>query len=182
MDHGESSYRRYLAGDKEAFDAIMKEYFDPLLFFVYRYVRSYESAEDIVIDVMAEFVAHPRRYHFGVSLKTYLFMLAKSRALNAWKRQKRHFSLPLEEALPLADTAPLPEEAVITDERKRMLHRALSTLPQEMATAVHLVYFEEMSYEEAARVLNRSKKQIDNLLYRAKGLLRKILQEEGITK
>ena len=34
------------------------------------------------------------------------------------------------------------------------------------------------SYEDAARVLGKNKKQIDNLIYRAKTVLKKILTEE----
>ena len=47
-----------------------------------------------------------------------------------------------------------------------------------MQAAVHLVYFEELSYEDAAKVLGKSKKQIDNLLYRAKTALRNALGKE----
>ena len=46
-----------------------------------------------------------------------------------------------------------------------------------MRTAVHLVSFEGLSYEEAAVVMKKSKKQVDNLLYRAKGLLRLQLED-----
>ena len=47
-----------------------------------------------------------------------------------------------------------------------------------MRAAVHLVYLEEMSYAQAARVMQKSQKQIDNLLYRAKKGLRRILGED----
>ena len=40
-------------------------------------------------------------------------------------------------------------------------------------------FFEELSYEETAKVLRKNKKQIDNLVYRAKGALKKILTKEG---
>ena len=48
-----------------------------------------------------------------------------------------------------------------------------------MRIAVHLVYFEELSYEEAAKIMNKNAKQIDNLLYRAKNTLRATLGEKG---
>ncbi|MBR2220459.1 MAG: hypothetical protein IJ974_05730, partial [Phascolarctobacterium sp.] len=38
-----------------------------------------------------------------------------------------------------------------------------------------LIYFEEMTYEEAAKVMKKNRKQVDNLLYRAKKELRIIL-------
>lgn len=49
-----------------------------------------------------------------------------------------------------------------------------------MAAAVRLVYFEEMTYTEAARVMGKKSKQVDNLLYRAKRELKSILGEEGM--
>ena len=42
------------------------------------------------------------------------------------------------------------------------------------------MYFEDLSYEEIARVMKRTKKQVDNLLYRGKQRLRAILEEGGI--
>ena len=48
-----------------------------------------------------------------------------------------------------------------------------------MRTVVYLIYFENMSYDEAARVMKKSKKQVDNLLYRAKNQLRTILTDNG---
>lgn len=49
-----------------------------------------------------------------------------------------------------------------------------------MKIAVHLVYFEGLSYEETGKVMKKSRKQIDNLLYRAKGKLKIALSEKGV--
>ena len=48
-----------------------------------------------------------------------------------------------------------------------------------MMEAVYLVYFENLTYEQAARVLKKNKKQVDNLIYRAKNKLYEILGNEG---
>ena len=71
------------------------------------------------------------------------------------------------------------EELLLTDERKRAVHTALNALPEDQRTAVHLVYFEEMSYKEAATVMKKSAKQVDNLLVRAKKALRDLLGKDG---
>lgn len=103
MDHGASSYRRYLDGDESAFDEIVKELFDPLVFFIDQYVRDVYAAEDIAIDVFADVVAHPKRYNFKVTLKTYLFMLGKSRALNYIKHRRSLRESAIDDAYPLPD-------------------------------------------------------------------------------
>ncbi|MBQ6823947.1 MAG: RNA polymerase sigma factor [Clostridia bacterium] len=164
------NYRRYLSGDESAFDEIIRSYRHSLTFFLMRYTGDAETAEELAIDAFAELVLHPKRYNFKVSLKTYLFMLGRSRAIDRLRRQKR--LLPLEEELPY-------EEEFLKNEQKRALHAALATLPSEMQAAVHLVYFEELTYKDAARVLKKTPKQVDNLLFRAKKLLRKELEDEN---
>ena len=179
MDNGASSYRRFLDGDEDAFDEIMRELFYGLVFFIDGYVHDVHTAEDIAIDVFSELVVHRHRYNFKVSLKTYLYMLGRSRALDALRRRKSRDDTLLEDALSIPDLGQSPEDAVLTDERKRAVHSALAGLDEDMRRAVHLVYFEEMSYEDAARVMRKKKKQIDNLLYRAKRELRIILGKDG---
>lgn len=178
MDHGASSYRRYLCGDEEAFADIVKEYFDHLVFFIQRYVKDLAAAEDIAMDVFAWLIVHKNRYNFSVSLKTYLFMLGRSRALDYIKRQGKLQTAEISEADEIAAPGPSPEEMLLEDERKQTIHKALAGLSEEMRVVVHLRYFEDLSAEEVAKVLKKNRKQVYNLLYRAKNTLRTVLKEE----
>ena len=177
MDNGASSYRRYLNGDEEAFRQIVKEYFDNLVFFIDRYVHDYAAAEDIAIDAFTELIVHKYRYNFKVSLKTYLFMMGRSRALDYIKHRGKLQMVELTEAEP--EEGPSLEEIILADQRKRAVHKAMAQLSDELRMAVHLVYFEQLSCDEAAKVMKKNRKQVYNLLYRAKNALRTILGEEG---
>ena len=179
MDNGASSYRRFLDGDESAFDEIMKELFDNLVFFIDRYVHDIHAAEDIAIDAFSDLVVHRHRYNFKVTLKTYLFMLGRSRALNYIKHRKVIDFVEFEEADQAASEQKTLEEIVLADERKRVVNNALKALPDDMRVVIHLIYFEEMSYDEAAKVMKKNRKQVDNLLYRAKKELRIILGKDG---
>ena len=179
MDNGESSYRRYLGGDEDAFGEIVRAYFDNLVFFVNRYVRDMAAAEDIALDVFARLAVEKHRYDFRVSLKTYLFMLGRSRAVDHLRRRKRLPLAELTEAEQLPSEEPGLEELLLADERRRAVSGALEQLGEEMRLAVHLVYFEELSAEDAGKILKKNRKQVYNLLYRAKCALRAILGEEG---
>ena len=179
MDNGASSYRRFLEGDGSALDEIMIEYFDSLIFFINRYVHDLHASEDIAIDVFSDIIVNRYKYNFKVSLKTYLFMLGRSRALNYIKRRKIIDFVPLNEADKRTSEENDLEEIVLADEKKRIINNAISRLPDDMRVAVHLVYFEDLSYDEAARVMKKNRKQVDNLLYRAKKELRTILGRDG---
>ena len=167
MDNGASSYRRFLNGDENAFDEIMKELFDNLVFFIDRYVHDIHAAEDIAIDTFSDLVVNKHRYNFKVTLKTYLFMLGRSRALNYIKHRKVIDFVELTEAVNTAEQESL-EEIILSDERKRIVNNALELLTDDMRVVVHLIYFEDLSYDEAAKVMKKNRKQVDNLLYRAK--------------
>lgn len=179
MDNGASSYRRYLNGDEEAFHEIVKEYFDSLVFFIERYVNDYAAAEDIVLDAFTQLVVNKHRYNFSVSLKTYLFMIGRSRALDYMKHRGKLRFVELSEAADAQAEDATLEELVLADERKRMVNAALAQLSEEMRLVIHLTYFEQLSADDTAKILKKNRKQVYNLLYRAKNTLRTILGEEG---
>lgn len=172
-------YRRFLEGDEAAASRIMEEVFFGLVYFIDGYVHDVHSAEDIAMDVMAELFSRCRKYDSRSSLKTYIYMLGRSRALDHLKRRKKVEFAPIEAAAGVSDERAQLEEKVLATERERAVREAVLKLPEEMREAVHLIYFEELSYEEAARVMRKSRKQVDNLLYRAKKELRAILGEGG---
>lgn len=179
MDNGARSYRRFLDGDESAFDDIMKELFHGLVFFADRYVHDVHAAEDIAIDAFSDLIVHRHRYNFKVTLKTYLYMIGRSRALDYLKHRKVIEYTELSDATDMATEEKTLEEKVLSGERKRTINAAIARLPEDMRVAVHLVYFEEMTYEEAAKVMKKNRKQVDNLLYRAKKELHILLGEDG---
>lgn len=178
MDRGAAYYRRYLDGDESAFDGIMDELFFGLVFFIDRYVRDVHAAEEIAMDAMTELFVHPDRYNFKTALKTYLYMIGKHLAFRYLKKKRKRQETDLPDPSLLEGDDDLAAQ-VLSIERSRILSAAISKLPRDLSAVIHLIYFEEMSYVEAGTVMGKNKKQIDNLLYRAKKALREILGEEG---
>ncbi len=178
MDNGASSYRRFLAGDENAFVEIVDEYRESLIFFLYRYVGDLHAAEDLAEDVFVEVLLHPKRFRFQCALKTWLFTIGRNKAVDFLRKTSRLHLVSLDEAERLAEVSDL-EDAVLDSEEKRALNMALGELSEDYRMALHLVYFEELSHEEAAQVMKKSRKQVENLVHRGKQSLRKILEREG---
>ena len=178
MEIGEELYNRFRDGDDTAFDRILKLYYDGLLFFVTRYVRDVSTAEDVVIDTFLELLMHRSRYNFKTSLKTYLYTIARNKSLNVLKRKSRTDVALDSVGDNIADLHTI-DSHMIDSERKRVISEALAELPEEMRSCIILVYFEDMTYEETAKIMKKSRKQIDNLLYRAKASLKNISGEAG---
>ncbi len=178
MDNGESSYRRFLNGDERAFSEIIGMHKDNLIFFINRYVRNIAVAEELAEDVFAELLIHKRRYNFKTSLKTYIFTIGRNKAVSYVRKCVRHPECAYEYIESESDRRSLEDE-FIQRERERELHEALNQLNEDYRTVLHLIYFEEMSYAQAAKVMKKNTKQIENLVYRARNSLKKELEKEA---
>ena len=180
MDQGAVCYKRFLEGQESAFDEIMDLLFHRLVFFIDRYVQDPYEAEDLAIETMTELVVHPKKYRFTVSLKTYLFLLGKSKALDHLRKKSRRRTDPVASLKDSAEQGTSLEDQLQLQEQQRLVHEALAKIPQEMSAVLHLIYFEDLTYEEAAKVMKKTSKQVDNLVYRGKKELRQILGKEAI--
>ena len=178
MDNGASSYRRYLEGDQSAFDEIIMAYRESLTLFINGYVRNISTAEDIAMEVFAELIFHKRRYNFKSSLKTYVFSVARNKSIDHLRRNKKYSDFEANEKY-FSELQDLTEN-VIKKEEQRAVHKALDDLKEDYRTVLYLIFFEDLSYDEIAKVMKKNKKQIDNLAYRAKISLRDRLEKEGI--
>ena len=85
---------------------------------------------------------------------------------------------PMETAETHADLLSL-EQKILDNEEKRQLAEAMDLLKAEYRVALHLVYFEGLSYEETGRIMKKGRKQVENYVYRGKRALREILEERG---
>ncbi len=175
MEQGIVYYSRFLQGEKQAFEEIVALYSDALTRFSYGFLKDVHAAEDVMMDVFASLIVKKRRFKQESAFKTYLFKAARNKCINYLRANKRH--VPLDEAETVL-TEPTFEGMVADKERKARLFAAMQKLPLQYRDALCLVYLEEFSIEQARQVLGKSKKQIYNLLSRAKTSLGKILSEE----
>ena len=177
MDNGESSYRRFLDGDTGAFDELIAAYREPLIRFINGFLHNLAESEDVAEDAFVELIVHPKRYSFRSSFKTYLFTVARNKAIDRVRKEQKLFYAPIEEMDAACDTD--IDDYVSKKESRELLSKAMEKINPEYAAVLRLVYFEDMTGEEAAKVLGKNKKQTANLLYRAKISLRNAMEEEG---
>ncbi len=178
MDNGESSYRRFLDGDPSGFDELVVMYREPLILFINGFLHNLAESEDVAAEAFMELIVHPKRYSFRSSLKTYLFSVAKNKAVDRVRREMRFSSHIMPEDFEKEDSARV-EEHIFRKENANMLSRAMEKIHSEYAAVLRLVYLEDMTCEEAGKVLGKNKRQMANLLYRAKNSLRRAMEEEG---
>lgn len=180
MISDETAYRRYLDGEQKAADLLVERYGDAMTLYINGYIKDIHEAEDLMIEAFSQLFAKERPIEGEGSFKAYLYKIARHLALRH-KQKHRLVFLCLDELdfEPRSDS--LAETAMLRSERDRQLYDALEKLKAEYREALYLVYFEDMSYRNAATVMNKSESQITKLVYRGKQSLKVILEQEGFT-
>lgn len=180
MGNGESSYRRFLNGDDEGLTLIIKDYKDGLILYLNSYVNNIYIAEDLMQETFFKIAVKKPKFKGKSSFKTWLYTIGRNLAIDYLRHNSKAsaFSIDIMENY-IEDEANL-EKTYIKNERKIIIHKALTTLKSEYRQVLWLIYFECFSNEEAAQVMNKSKRQIENLLFRAKQSLKSTLDKEEL--
>lgn len=179
MDDGTNSYRRFLQGNPNGLEEIVQLYNHSLIFFINGMVSNISAAEDLAAETFLELIIHKNRFRENASFKTWLFQIAHNNAIDYLRKQARHTQRPITDAEKELPDKVILEDAILLDERKKQLYHAMDNIHTEYREVLHLLYFENMSYDEAAAVLKKNNKQIKNLAYRAKQALKCALEKEG---
>ena len=175
----EEAYAAYCAGDQSAFDQIMHEFRQGLIFFLRSYVKSYETAEDLAEDTFVELIVHQGRFRGQSSLKTFIYSVARHKAIDYIRREQRRPTVSLDEISHWEGDEESPEAQYLAQERSQVIAGAIATLPKEYQEVLRLLYLERLSYDDIARIMRKNNKQIDNLAYRARNTLRAALGKEA---
>ena len=174
-------YRRYLHKESEEdLRELMERYGDSLTLYLNGYIHDLHDSEDLMIEAFARMV-RARPNLTGGSFRAYLFKTGRNLATRFSAGRLRRQTFDLEELENEPESGEFLESVVTTREKHRVLHLCVGKLEPELREALWLVYFEGMSYEESARIMNRKPKQLDYLLQKGKRLLREELEKEGVT-
>jgi len=179
--------RRMAAGDESALGTLYDRY-SPLLHSVARrIVGDPDDAEEVLEETFWQAWRQAGRYEESRGgLSTWLVMIARSRAVDRVRarrrvREERWDELPE----PAADTAGddvSPLDSAQMDEVRRMVGRAVATLPPEQRQTVELAYFRGLSQSEIAEATGQP---LGTVKTRARLALQKlrealvVLQEEA---
>ena len=177
---GEELYQLFINGDNTAFEELVALYEDDVARFINGIVRDYHEAKHLTIETFSQLILNRKKFDGSSSLKTYLFAIGKNLSMRYMKKRGREQHIAYDdiaEAVP--DESETPENIIERRETNHLLHAAISELKKEHRVILTLLYFEDMSYLQAGRAMNKSETQIRGLAHRAKAALKKHLEDSG---
>jgi RNA polymerase sigma-70 factor (ECF subfamily) len=171
------------AGDEASFELLLRKYRSPLVNFLYRMVRDRAHAEDLAQEVFLRVYRARQEYAPSAKFTTWMFRIATNLALNS-VRDNRHRQMeismdqPVESGeenprvMEVPDRAPNVEQDLVARSRAEQIMKAIHALPEKQRAAVLLHKYQELDYDEIARVLQCSESALKSLLFRAYETLR----------
>ena len=178
MDNGARSYRRFLDGDDNGMEELVRDYKDGLLLYLNSYINDIGIAEDCVQDTFIRLATKEPVFKGKSSFKTWLYTIGRNTALYYLRRNKRRLDCVSGGYDNIVAETDL-ERDYLKEEQRIIVHKAIRRLKKEYQQVLYLTYFEEFSNKETGKITGKSKRQIENLLYNARKALRSELDREG---
>lgn len=175
-------------GDEIAFQELVRRYRNPITNYVYRMIDDYDRAVDLSQETFVRVYMSVDRYQATYSFSTYIYRIAHNLAITELRQRKRRRLIPLptffsdkeseEIEVELPDDRQIQADAaLIADERRAAVTRAIASLPEKYRAPLVLCDLEEKSYEEIAEVLGLPTGTVKSRINRARNLLKEKLRD-----
>jgi len=184
LDEDWSLIEKFEGGDATAFQEIFSKHKSRVVNLSYRFVHSQEAAEDIAQDVFIKIYEKRLKVDSNVKFTTWLYRVTTNASLDFIRKNKfvvrsvdAEITDPSGEKTNFLErigdpNTPSPSDNAQQKELHALLRTEIEALPEELKLPILLYQFENLPYEEIARILKITTKAVERRLYHAKQRLR----------
>jgi len=162
---------------ERGFRLLMQQYGRALYWHIRRIVVSHDDAEDALQEASIKIFSHISSFKGDGQLSTWLYRIATNEALQQLRRQTRLFQsiddLGDQLAGKLESETPLDANAT-----EVLFQKALLTLPTQQRIAFNLRYYDELSYDEIARITGKNINTLKVNYHHAAEKIKKYIKNE----
>jgi len=179
-------YRQLAKGREEAFSALYERYQGPVFRFAWHMSGNSATAEDVTQEVFMVLIHNPKNYDPAKgSVAGYLFGIARN--LTRRRLDRSRLDEPLAEEWTEGNEIALTSDTDLLADLTRVellecLRKAVLGLPEQYREVIVLCDLEEMSYPDAAGILQCPPGTVASRLHRARLMLKARLECQGCVK
>ena len=175
---------RITEGDEYAFELLVGRHQSSILNLIYRFIGDRTKSQDLAQEVFIRVWQAAGSYQPKAKFTTWIYRITANLCINELKSSRRRklfqflrFGEDQENTIEevLVDGSPSPEDLLLSREQSRRISDALQSLPVNQRMASVLRRYDNLSYQEIAKILNCSVSAVESLLIRAKRNLQKKL-------
>lgn len=177
----ETLVRRLQQGDHDAFDALVRAHADNVVNLCYRYLGSYDDADDAAQEIFMKVHDRIEGFRFDSAFSTWLYRITVNHCLDirksaAWRERQNSISRDTEIVYVRPGHDDTPEIHYQQREREEIIQKALLELPEKERLCVILADMENKSYHQIADETGMKKGTVRSTLFRARKRLRTLLE------
>lgn len=175
-----------LAGDAQSFSVLVDRYKNLVFTLALRMLKHREEAEEVSQDTFIKVFRSLNRFKGDSKLSTWIYKVAYHTCLDRLKKHKREQQVVAidkftEHQVKTIDNA---LDRMEKEERKQAIQDCLQLLPSNDSALLTLFYFEELSLDEIAKIMDLTANNVKVKLFRSRkkltGILRDRLEPEII--
>jgi RNA polymerase sigma-70 factor (ECF subfamily) len=166
-------------GDRNAMHTLYVRHNVRVYRFILRMLRDATAAEDLVSQVFLDVWRTAGQFEGRAQVSTWLLSIARFKALTAL-RQRRFEDADQDEVMEMADGADTPEASLDRSKTGAILRACVARLSDAHREIIDLVYYHEMSVEEAGRLLGIPQSTVKTRMFYARKQLALLLKNAGV--
>ncbi len=176
--------------DPDCFDTIVQDFYKIVLNIGFKFTLNREDSEDIAQEVFIEINRSLSTFKGDSKLSTWIYRIAVTKSIDLIrkKNRKKRFAPIIDlfklnqsgKEIPSKDRG--PHNKMETEERKKTLSEAISSLPDNQKAAITLSKLDGLKNKEVADILGVSVSSVEALIHRGKQNLRKKLENSYINQ
>jgi len=149
--------KRFQEGDVTAFNELVRRYQERVYWIARRLVGDHADADDVAQEVFIKTYDSLRGFRSESTFYTWVYRVTVNASLNLLRRKKVRAFVRFDEIItPLLSDEPKPDEHLESNEQKTRIDEAIARLPNRQRTVFVLRYYENLPYDEIAKLLKRS--------------------------
>jgi RNA polymerase sigma-70 factor (ECF subfamily) len=173
---------RVRGGETRFFTELVRRYQDPVYSMAMRFVRRAGDAEDLAQESFLHAYRGLAGFKGDARFSTWLYRITWNLCADWLRKNKKPGRAPMaiDDAADLADGRVGQEEGLLAAEEKQKVRQELNGLEQKYRVVLILLYYQKLSYDQIAAVLEVPMKTVETRLYRARKLLKERLKRAGV--
>ncbi len=169
----------FTGGEVEAFNELVRRYQERVYWIARRILGDHGEADDVTQDVFVRVYESLKNFRSDSRFYTWLYRIATNVSLNALKKKKTKLFASLEDsAMSMESESDGPLAELDRKEYRTMVEKAIERLPARQKLVFVLRYYEEMPYDEMAKILGRSEGGLKANYFHAVKKIQSFVQKE----
>lgn len=170
--------------NREAYLDLFRRYKKKLFLYIYQMTRDKDEAEDILQNVFTKTYKNIQNFDLSRKFSSWIYRIAHNEAVNYLKRKSKRYTVSWDDVktskdkLDTASNEQPLEDSWLQKEITEEIRGAIKKLPEQYQRILDMRYFQEYSYDQISKILDKPVNTVGTLINRAKKKLLEVVKDD----